>query len=71
MKSFETLKKKMHQLNYGREIIMDVVRDYAIGLEKSNVDILDIGAGPGIDLLNCRATLEKINMTANMYGIEN
>lgn len=58
MNVFYRMKKGTEYLNYGREIITDYckecVKDFK---ERENIKILDLGAGAGSDLINCRKKL--------------
>ena len=58
MNVFYRMKKGTEYLNYGREIITDYCIKCTKDCEKSgNIRILDLGAGAGTDLQNCRKKL--------------
>lgn len=58
MNVFYRMKKGTEYLNYGREIITGYcekcAEDFAEG---ESIRILDLGAGTGVDLINCRKKL--------------
>ena len=58
MNVFYRMKKGTEYLNYGREIITDYCMKCAKDCEgRGNIRILDLGAGAGTDLQNCRKKL--------------
>lgn len=70
---FFNMKQGTEYLNYGREIISGTVAEYAKRLERKQIKILDIGAGSGTDLLNCKSAIEKTGkqFEFELYGVEN
>jgi SAM-dependent methyltransferase len=58
------------QLDYGRELVVDMVRNY-ISTQCNNclkpIRILDIGAGRGVDLKNIK---DQINHNLQLYAVE-
>lgn len=67
--SFFAKKIQKHaDLRYGREIISEFVRK--IQVDRSEVKVLDLGAGSGIDLVNAKKQLEKKCKCIKMFGVE-
>ena len=64
------LKHGTEALNYGREKITDSIVRYACRSKKQTFSVLDIGAGSGDDLLNCRKALNSCGRDCRLYAIE-
>lgn len=60
--------QKHADLRYGREVIKEFVEK--VPIENSEVKVLDLGAGPGIDLVNARDVLVKKCGEVKLYGLE-
>ena len=60
--------QKNADLRYGRDIIREfVAKAPAAGTE---VKVLDLGAGPGIDLSNAAKILKRKYKSVKLYGVE-
>jgi len=67
---FYDLKHGTEALNYGRDRIADSVVRYALKTGKEQINILDIGAGSGYDLINCSRLLAEHGIKSSLYAIE-
>lgn len=69
---FEQMKSGTEYLNYGRDIISNAALQYAKEHNKSTLNIVDLGAGFGDDLINCRNVIEQAGgVSIKLYAIEN
>ncbi len=70
MNVFYRMKKGTEYLNYGREIITDYCMKCAKDCEgRGNIRILDLGAGAGTDLQNCRKKLAGGGEAVLSFGL--
>lgn len=60
--------QKHADLRYGREIISEFVKK--VPVTGTELKVLDLGAGPGIDLANAKKQLEKKCKNIKLYGLE-
>ena len=70
MNVFYKLKSGTEILNYGREIIADIVLNYSKSCNQEILSVLDLGAGKGDDLLNSRESIITAGKKAKLYAIE-
>jgi methionine biosynthesis protein MetW len=65
------MKEKTVYFSYGRDAVYEMALRYA-EIGKETVNILDVGAGKGTDLVNVRDGLVKRgqNVKVNLYGLE-
>lgn len=64
------LKESTVELNYGRDIIAEWVKDYSRG--KKHLKIVDIGIGAGADLNKIRSKIKQnADMDVYLSGLEN
>ncbi len=68
-KFFLKLRKGSEYLDYGRDIILNMVEKYIIETNCYSPKILDLGAGQGIDLGNIAKSFR--NHKLDLYGIDN
>ena len=62
------LPSKNADLNYGRHVIVKMIKDHVVKKNLHNLKILDIGCGKGVDLKNVESSLKNINI--ELFGIE-
>lgn len=63
-------KAKNDYLNYGRDIIAAWVDEFSRGHNGSGLKVLDIGCGPGDDLLNIKNVLGENGISPDLFGVE-
>jgi ubiquinone/menaquinone biosynthesis C-methylase UbiE len=62
------LKRGTEHLNYGRDVIAEMIRSWAMTPPPSPARILDVGMGSGEDLLRSRDAL--VPMPVELYGLD-
>jgi len=65
---FRNLKSETNSLNYGREIIVNWVSEWINKSNRGSFRILDVGMGPGEDLLGIREKNNQRNL--ELFGLD-
>lgn len=58
------------ELQYGRDVIVSFAEKYASEHGNGMINILDVGLGQAIDILNIKNILEARNKSYRLYGLE-